>query len=501
MKIGIDIGTSRTKAVLYDDDLEAVDVRSRPTEMVQPAPGRYEHNLSSIVDSVIDLLTELAGDGVDVVAITGQGDGLWLLDADGRPAGPAISWMDDRGAAECERWVESGATEAIFRRTGNAPFPGAGSALLAAEHRTEPGRLDAAATATQCQHAVFQALTGVRVSTRSAAMLGVFDPIAGDYDADLLRLTGLEALAGLLPAITDGSVAEAPLRPESAVRTGLAPDTRVTSGPYDLPAAALGAGVTKPGDGLLILGTTLACLVHCENVEPEGEPAGLTLRTADDRGYLRAMPAMVGTAGLDWVLRLVGATHDQLESLLRESPPGAGGVRALPYLSLSGERAPFVDPRAHGQFSGLSLSTTPADLVRAYCEALGYAARHCFEAAGLSGTVAICGGGAASGVLTALFATMLKRPVFVASEPECTARGAVLAALPASSRPMTPAGRLIEPSSQHFSHYQHGYGVYLDTVAGARASGWGNGRRKDTTTDPDAALPTQPHGLRALVKE
>jgi sugar (pentulose or hexulose) kinase len=463
MKIGVDIGTSRTKAVLYDDDLATVDVRSRPTDIQRPAPGRYEHDLSSIVDSVIDLLAELAGDGVDVVAITGQGDGLWLLDADGRPVGPAISWMDDRGASECDRWAESGAAGEIFRRTGNAPFPGAGSAILASVLRSDPDRLDAAATATQCQHAVFQALTGVRVATRSAAMLGAFDPIDGDYDADLLRLTGLDGLASLLPPIADGAVAEALLLPEAAERSGLAPGTRVATGPYDLPAAALGAGVTKPGDGLLILGTTLACLVHQDSVEPEGEPAGLTLRTADDRGVLRAMPAMVGTAGLDWILDLVGASHGELNSLLWASRPGAGGVMVLPYLSPAGERAPFVDPAARGQWSGLSLGTTRADLVRAYCEGLAYAARHCFEAAGLSGTITVCGGGAASTALTTVLATVLGRPMMMTADAECTARGAILAAAGGELRGVSRP-RAAEPEARLAEQYDQGYERYVDLV-------------------------------------
>lgn len=470
MKIAIDIGTSLTKAVLYNDSIQAVTVRSRPTQMLHPAPGRYEHDVSAITDAVLDLLTELPGDGVDLVVVTGQGDGLWLLDVDGRAVCPAVSWMDNRGGPDYERWFESGTAEAIFRRTGNMPFAGAGSVLLTAMERTQSDLMDRAATATQCQHAIIQALTGERFATRSAAMLGVFDPVAGGYDQEALRQTGLDRHAGLLPEFSSAPVASAPIKQYLAEHIGLHPQTLVASGPYDLPAAAWGAGVTEPGDGLLILGTTLACLVRRDAVELDGEPSGMTLRTADDRGYLRAMPAMVGTAGLDWLLSLLGTSHGELDGALAASEPGARGVSALPYLSPAGERAPFVDPRARGQFTGLSLSTTPADMVRAYCEALAYAARHCFDAAGLTGMVSVCGGGASSQHLVSLFADALGRPVAVVDEPEITARGAVTSACLDRAGTTRCGIRPIEPSANR-AVYQDGYARYLARVALAVSGG------------------------------
>ena len=94
------------------------------------------------------------------------------------------------------------------------------------------------------------------------------------------------------------------------------------------------------------------------------------------------MPAMVGTASLDWVLRILGIEVSAVEGLLGTSPPGANGVNVLPYLATSGERAPFVDPLAAGSISGMRLTTNRDDIVRAVCEGLAYTARHCFESAG-----------------------------------------------------------------------------------------------------------------------
>ncbi|MFD1810339.1 FGGY-family carbohydrate kinase [Gemmobacter lanyuensis] len=118
----------------------------------------------------------------------------------------------------------------------------------------------------------------------------------------------------------------------------------------------------------------------------------MTLCLPETGRWIRALPATVGTASLDWILGIIGADATDVDRLLAQSRPGAIGVAALPYFSATGERAPFVDVNARGMLSGLNTSTTRADLVRAVCESVAYAARHCIEAAGLTGNLYVCGG-------------------------------------------------------------------------------------------------------------
>jgi sugar (pentulose or hexulose) kinase len=177
------------------------------------------------------------------------------------------------------------------------------------------------------------------------------------------------------------------------------------------------------------------------------------------------------------VLGLTGTTHDQLSDLLDASPPGARGVAALPYLSPSGERAPFVDPAARAEFTGLDLRATSADVVRAMCEAIAFAARHCLEAAGLTGQLAVCGGGARNSGWLRLFADVLGRPLRVARGPEPGARGAVLAGLAAHGAAIgravdtaawTAPEAVVDPDPAAVAHYEQGYADYLFRVGCAR---------------------------------
>lgn len=184
------------------------------------------------------------------------------------------------------------------------------------------------------------------------------------------------------------------------------------------------------------------------------------------------MPAMVGTAALDWVLSTTGVTHAEVDDLLAATPPGAHGVGVLPYFAPSGERAPFVEPHLRAELSGVSLETTRADLVRATCEGIGYAARHCLEAAGLTGSLAVCGGGTRSSAWMRLLADVLGRPLRVV-EGEVGARGAVLAAaerygVPLDAAAWTEPTAIVEPDAGRASYYAKGYEEHLVRLREAR---------------------------------
>ncbi len=474
--IGVDVGTTVTKAVAFDAEGAAVARASRPTEVRHLPGGRCEQDVEQVVGSVVAVLAELATAlpggpaGVCAVAVTGQGDGLWLLDSSGRQVRPAISWLDARAAPIVTRWTADGLAAELFRRTGSLVFPGASGPLLAWLDRHEPAALDRAATAGYCKDVVVQRLSGLRATDVSDASVPFLDHATRTYDAGLLDRCGLGHRAGLLAPVLPAPMAG--LTTEAAAATGLPAGTPVVAAPYDLAASALGADVAAVGDGLLILGTTLACQVLADRVDTGGEPAGLTLATWRPGRWLRAMPAMVGSAALDWVLALVGATVADLPALLAAAPAGAGGVSALPFLAESGERAPFSAPYARGRFEGLSLRTGRAELVRAICEAVAYSARHCLSAAGLTGALSACGGGFATPAWAQIFADVLGRPITLPAEPQLGARGAVQAAHEALGLPPLPAppARTIDPDPTATAFYLDEYARYLTQVEQSRPS-------------------------------
>ena len=473
--LGIDAGTSVVKAALFDDDGGALAVAGRPLDLVHGADSAVEQDLEHVLAHLGEVVQEVvatAGCTPTVVALTGQGDGLWLTDAAGAPVRPAMSWLDGRASELLGRWTADGVTERVFRTNGTTVFPGAPGPLLGWLDAHEPASLDAATTAATCKDALFMRLTGVRATDPSDSSLPFGDGTGTGYSDAVLHAMGLAHRRDLLAPIAT-PVPQAELSAAGAALLGLPEGVPVSSGPFDFPACAFGGGVRGIGDGLLIVGTTLGCLVHVDRLATSGDPAGFSVATGEPNRWLRAMPAMVGTASMDWMLTTLGLGVEAIDAALATSPPGAGGVEVLPYFATSGERAPFVDPDACGQVTGVRLTTTRDDLVRAMCEGLAYAAKHCFEAAGGVSRLVACGGGIRSRPWLQVFADVLGVPLELARTPEVGARGAVLAAAAARGEALdvdtwTAAQGVVEPDNAVQAQYDDGYARYLDHVRAAQ---------------------------------
>lgn len=480
MMIGVDVGTSVTKASLLGRDGSARLTHHVRSTLHRLPGGRVEQDLDDVVDSVVQVVRSVsaqATEPIEALAITGQGDGLWLRDDTGEQVGTQISWLDARASDLLRGWQE-GATGSVVNQvhklTGSGMFPGSAGPLLAhlAEH--EPQRLERAKVAGYCVDAIVQRFTGEVIVDASDASMPFLDVASRTYSTEAMQACELTRYRRLLADPAPPGTLFA-LGASSARTLGLPAGLPVSAGPFDLPACAFGSGTEEVGDGSLVIGTTLGCQVLRDEVVigPDEEAAGMWLATPQPEKYLRVMPAMVGTANLDWVLRVVGAQVDDLEALLNDSTPGAGGVSALSFLSSSGERAPFVEPHARGQFTGLSLDTMPADMVRAMCEAVAYAARHNLESAGLTGAVSACGGGARSAAWSQIFADVLGRPLHVPYEEGVGARGAAMAAWDSLGKPIDrekwAAQRwTVVPDPKATEFYARGYEEYLASIDRAR---------------------------------
>lgn len=478
MILGIDIGTSVTKAALIERDGTSHHHTSTESTLITGPDGRVEQDLEDVISSVSrvarEVTDEMSGD-IEAVALTAQGDGLWLRDSRGRAVRNPMSWMDARATDIVARWRDDGTIDRVFRLTGSGVFPGCHAALLAWLAENEPEALERAAVAGYCADAVLQRLTGEISVDASDASLPFLNVRSRDYVDEALELCGIAEWRHLLPApAASDRVFE--LDAEGSSLLGLPVGTPVSSGPYDLQACSFGAGAEHAGDGTVIIGTTLACQVFTRDTEitDDAEPAGMWLCTPDDDIYLHVMPSMVGTAGVDWLLSLFQLRPEDLTRLLEQSPPGAHGVRALSFLSEAGERAPFVDPLARGRFTGLTISKTQADMVRALCESVVFAARHCLEVLGFDGELSASGGGLRSTAWAQLLADAMGTPIWIPDEAQVGIRGAALVAWkrlgrPVDARQWREQRTRLEPDPQAHTALENAYGDYLSDLDAARA--------------------------------
>lgn len=419
----VDAGTTVIKAVVFDSTGRELAVTRRDTQVQHPRREWAEQDMTEVWDAVVATVreaTERVPNPVRLLAVTAQGDGAWLVGGDHQPLRPAILWNDGRAADIVRGWRDDGVLERAYRTNGSLTNAGLPNSILRALGDLDP------ATALTCGGWLFLKLTGVLGIEKSEASAPWLDIRAGAYDTALTDLYGIDP-AVLPPLLTEQ------VHPLTATELGLPAGTPVVLAPYDIVTTALGTGATSAGKATCILGTTLCTEMLVEAPDTSGEPSGLTLDFGVPGLLMRSFPTLAGTGVLDWLVDLLGLTdHTALTELAAQAPPGADGLRVLPYLSPAGERAPFLDPAASGLVTGLLFGHGRTHLARAVLEGLAHVIRDCLEAApGRPVELALCGGGAASALWCQLIADITGVPTVSTEDTQVGAKGALVFALTA----------------------------------------------------------------------
>jgi xylulokinase len=237
-------------------------------------------------------------------------------------------------------------------------------------------------------------LTGVALTDPSdASGTGLYSIAAQDWSTDLAEAFGVDAR--LLPPIVPSGSPAGTITRDAARATGLAEGTPVAAGAADNAAAALGAGVVRPGQLMISVGTS-GTLLAPNVCEPDTSGRCHLFRDATDGWYSMAVVLSAGGA-LSWWGQVTGGDLGQLGEEAAEIPPGSEGLTMLPYLS--GERMPRNRPDARGGFVGLSLAHRRAHLTRAVLEGAAFALADgllCLKEVGIQSEHAILTGAASS---------------------------------------------------------------------------------------------------------
>jgi xylulokinase len=424
-----DIGTTVVKTVAFAADGRQLGLWRQPAAPRRPQALHAEQDMAALWQALGATLREAAaslGEPVQAIAITGQGDGLWLVDAQGEPVGPAILWNDGRAGDIVAGWTAAGLTARGFDLFGGRSFAGAPHAILAWLSRHDPARLARARAMLSCSGYIFRRLTGHAAMDRSDASLP-FLRLDGTVAEEVFELFGIEGARRLLPEILPDAGRAAALPPAAAAALGLPAGIPVVLAPYDIACMAIGMGAVAHGQASAILGTTICAQVMLDAPDLATREIGINIAVFGKT--LRAFPTLGGCETIDWMAALLGLDAPGFDALAAGAPPGANGLLLLPYMSPAGERAPFFDQAASGALLGLKYPHTRADLARATLESLAFVVRDCLEAAGTGPTeLRLCGGGARSDILCQIIADVTGIPVRRAADSEVGARGALIAA-------------------------------------------------------------------------
>jgi xylulokinase len=400
--LGVDVGTSSSKGVLVDGTGRVLASARRTHAVVHPHPAWAEMPVRVWWDDAAALTRELLGQApgaVDAVGVTGMGPCLLVTDVEGSPLrDPILYGNDTRATAQIDRLTtELGAAE-VLERTGSPLTTQAVGPKLAWIVENEPQVAGAMRRFFMTNSWLAHRLTGEYVLDHlSASQAGpMYDVNTLDWYRPWAEIVAPRIE---LPRLCWAGDVVGRVTPEAAAATGLTAGTPVVPGTIDAWSEAVSVGAQRPGDLMLMYGTTMFLLATTTTKLTSPQLWG----TVGALPETRCLAAGMATSGAvtTWLRDLFGSPDfGELLSEAAKSPPGSRGLVLLPYLA--GERTPLFDPDARGLLVGMTLSHGRGDLYRAALEATAYGVRHNLEvmrAAGVDITRVIAVGGGTEGAL------------------------------------------------------------------------------------------------------
>ncbi|QUQ63145.1 sugar kinase [Kutzneria sp. CA-103260] len=410
--LGIDVGTTAVKVAAFGLDGEPLATHATAYPTHRPRPGWAEQDAGDWWRGVREGLDAVArGHQVRAAGIVSQVNTHVLVDEHLNPLTSAIIWQDQRCAA-IARELDGRFTEADKLRIWGAPvvldasFVGARAEWFA---RTDPDAWRAARWILSPKDFVAAKLTG-RVAT---------DPLSG------VRVAGADGYIPEAVGVTNGLNDKLPeIRPPEAV-LGHVGDlgADLVVGTMDAFGAVFGAATTRPGRGMISVGTSLVVAGASDVHVPT---QGVVTFPPRNDVYVHAGPTQAAGDAVRWWSRV---SELSIPEVFADAAEGTPGVIFTPYLS--GERAPIWDAEARASFLNVSSATTRADLSRAVLEGVAMSGRHVLDAVEKAcdqpiPSLALCGGGARSDLWAQIFADVLRRPIQQLKVHDSAALGAAL---------------------------------------------------------------------------
>ncbi|WP_180899506.1 FGGY-family carbohydrate kinase [Martelella soudanensis] len=481
--LGIDNGLTVTKAVLFDMDGTVLAVARRRVPQSMPEARFVERDMDGLWRATAEAIAEavsLSGrpaSDIAAVAATAHGDGLYLLDQDGKPLGPGILSLDSRAGDIIADWERDGVADRALSLTGQTPHLSAPSALLAWISRHQPERYHRIGAVLGCKDWLTFCLTGHVGTDRTEASTAFTDVQTQDYSLAAAELYGLERIFDRLAPSAHSAAVIGHVSDEAARATGLAAGTPVAAGLHDVTASALGIGAHKSGVMGVVAGTYSINEIVTD--KPLTDPRWFC-RNAIEPGQWNAMSiSPASAANYDWFLdTLCQGDHDKAND---GGPPIHQAVASEIDAAIARPSSllfhPYLFGSPHGgassgSFVGLHGWHERGDMLKAVLEGIAFNHREHVDALGDGfsyNQVRLTGGVSRNSSFAQMFADILDRPVTVTATEEAAAWGAALCAGAAvglyagptdDPRDLDAISRTFRPDAKRAAAYDRRFAVY-----------------------------------------
>ncbi|WP_130835876.1 xylulokinase [[Erwinia] mediterraneensis] len=457
--LAIDVGTGSARAALVNRDGKIIDIASKEHEQHVPqygwaeqAPADWWQGVRLSVQALMERHPDAAS-RIAAICACGQMHGTVLLDAQGELVSTTVMlWNDKRTTPQVRDFEKRFAPSVYLQDSGNPATPAWPGFKLQWLRDNQPEALARTVVVLMPKDYINFRLTGELAQDRTEASCSfMMDPATGDWSGAMLDRLGIRA--DLLPPIRQAGEVLGALLPATAQALGLQAGTPVLVGGGDYPMALLGSGVSRPGLGSDVTGTS--CIITTITPQPLLDPEISNVATCTgDWGPFVLLET--GGDGMRWARRALHEnklSYAEINAFAETAPPGSRGLFFLPYLT--GERL-GEHRNARAQYFGLAANHRLPELHRAVMEGVAFAAaRHISVMEQATGQklerIVASSGGARSALWLKIKASIYGVPVVVPEEAECSVLGCAALAAAAvghADTPQSAAERFVKYSEE-----------------------------------------------------
>lgn len=445
--LGVDIGTSGTKTVLFDEQGRTIASSTKGYPMYQPHIGWAEQDAEdwwrASRDSIAEVMQKSGVDPREVkgLGLSGQMHGMVLLDEHNQVLRKAIIWCDQRTVTQCDTINRLVGPQRLIEITGNPPLTAFTAAKVMWVKENEPEIFAKTRKVLLPKDYVRYMLTGEFASEVSdASGMQFLDINRRTWSREVMDALGIPF--EWLPGIYESYEISGSITQSVAQETGLWAGLPVAGGGGDQAAGAVGNGIVRPGVVSSVIGSSGVVFAHSDTIayDPKGR-----LQT-----FCHAVPGawhlMGCTQGAGFSLQWLRNEFGQMEMAIADkmgidpyelmnaqaaqAKPGSDGLIFLPYMM--GERAPHLDPDARGVFFGITNHHRRQEMIRSVMEGVSYSLLDCLNIMRDMGVnpsqVRASGGGGKSPLWRQMQADMFGTEIVTINSSEGPALGAALLA-------------------------------------------------------------------------
>ncbi|HEV2354100.1 MAG TPA: gluconokinase [Puia sp.] len=471
--IGIDIGTTNTKAVAFAMSGEVLASAGTSYSAFTDAGGRHEldpHQLTEAVATTLAIVMQRTGKAPAGISFSCAFHSLLAVDGNGKPMMRVMTWADLRPAHEARELKSSEAGHRIYERTGTPIHAMSPLCKLLWLRNADPLLFHSAARFIGIKEYIWWRIFGkYQIDHGMASATGLFDIRRLDWYPESLTLAGIGRERLSVPV------------PGTHIET--ARSSRFLELPAGIPfvigggdgcLANLGSGAARPGETALTIGTSGAIRMTAASPESDQNGSIFNYILTANRFTCGGATNNGGNA-LKWLFeKLLGimneADWDRMVRAAGEVPAGCDGLIFLPYLQ--GERAPVWDAEASGVFFGVRSIHDHRHFIRACMEGISYSL--CEIGASLEGTLGpidhiyATGGFTRSEIWLQMVADIFLKKVHLTGVTDASAVGAAMLGLQAlgligdtdAAAGMVRVQRTYYPVEAQHVRYRRNYAIF-----------------------------------------